>query len=442
MPRRNFLFERLDLNEQIGDRRTSAMLFTKSQFGRVELCNVSRNLFSQFNLFNKDSFESSANDSSFFKTPPMEIKTVAAPRAPVKNKKQLKKVDLKPKRLQYTEEDLDISNTLDRVTINCPSNTLSRKQTWKKIQCDESDATQEQMRTLHSRVDKIKLQANDKENDMNIVGNRSESTLNNRNDIVRVSSVVSSSNTIVESENHSYLDWKQRLYWLQSQREVGIWVECCKTSCKKWRYIEDCHDPLDIPKIWYCKMNSDESMASCDIAEASKPLPLIENDYNAGSIVWARVPRYPWWPGIICDSVDTFMYYKKRRYSLKPHQYHVTFFNKDKLEWDWIHIRNLKPFVAYNYSQLITKTVFKGVDYKDSLMEAYELASSALPLRIAERLQKFDFITQYDRFYNDYTNNNLNNSVDRNAQRLGDTIQHNPSTRNCRTLRKRKIQTS
>lgn len=52
------------------------------------------------------------------------------------------------------------------------------------------------------------------------------------------------------------LDWKETLYWLQPRRDVGLWIECCRKTCKKWRYVEDYHDPLDVPEIWYCEMNS------------------------------------------------------------------------------------------------------------------------------------------------------------------------------------------
>ena len=52
------------------------------------------------------------------------------------------------------------------------------------------------------------------------------------------------------------LDWKEKLYWLQPRRDVGLWIECCRKKCKKWRYVESYHDPVDVPKIWYCEMNS------------------------------------------------------------------------------------------------------------------------------------------------------------------------------------------
>lgn len=50
--------------------------------------------------------------------------------------------------------------------------------------------------------------------------------------------------------------WQDRLQWLQPRRDIGMWIECCQNNCKKWRYTEDYHDPLDVPFNWYCEMNS------------------------------------------------------------------------------------------------------------------------------------------------------------------------------------------
>ena len=67
---------------------------------------------------------------------------------------------------------------------------------------------------------------------------------------------------------------------------------------------------------------TDKSMAFCDIPESPKSqaikIDLIENTYNAGSIVWAYIKGYPWWPGIINDCPDTCTYYKLSKNSLKP----------------------------------------------------------------------------------------------------------------------------
>lgn len=46
---------------------------------------------------------------------------------------------------------------------------------------------------------------------------------------------------------------KEQLQWLRQRRNVGLWVMCDK--CKKYRYLKDTTDPLDLPDKWYCSMN-------------------------------------------------------------------------------------------------------------------------------------------------------------------------------------------
>lgn len=53
-----------------------------------------------------------------------------------------------------------------------------------------------------------------------------------------------------------HYDDYQRLEWLQSQRNVGLYV-CCD-SCNKWRFLPDVKDPLELPDKWYCFMNPGE----------------------------------------------------------------------------------------------------------------------------------------------------------------------------------------
>ena len=35
-----------------------------------------------------------------------------------------------------------------------------------------------------------------------------------------------------------------------------VWVQCERTSCKKWRQLRDCTDPLSLPESWNCTMNT------------------------------------------------------------------------------------------------------------------------------------------------------------------------------------------
>jgi hypothetical protein len=58
------------------------------------------------------------------------------------------------------------------------------------------------------------------------------------------------------SQPGSELSLQERLLWLQKRRDVGLWVQCCRPTCNKWRYLRDIHDPVDVPQEWFCHMNS------------------------------------------------------------------------------------------------------------------------------------------------------------------------------------------
>lgn len=46
---------------------------------------------------------------------------------------------------------------------------------------------------------------------------------------------------------------EEQLLWLCNHRNVGLYVMCDK--CKKYRYLKDTNDPLDLPDKWYCYQN-------------------------------------------------------------------------------------------------------------------------------------------------------------------------------------------
>jgi hypothetical protein len=52
------------------------------------------------------------------------------------------------------------------------------------------------------------------------------------------------------------LSLKERLLWLQKRRDVGLWVQCSRPQCNKWRFLHDIRDPVEIPQEWFCHMNS------------------------------------------------------------------------------------------------------------------------------------------------------------------------------------------
>lgn len=105
------------------------------------------------------------------------------------------------------------------------------------------------------------------------------------------------------------LSLQERVALIQESRNTGLYVLC--DSCDKARYLADVVDPLDLPKKWYCFMNPDEKHNKCSDDEEVEEDDefLIKNLYNAGSIVWARIVGFPWWPAMVDDDPDLEQYF-------------------------------------------------------------------------------------------------------------------------------------
>jgi hypothetical protein len=74
--------------------------------------------------------------------------------------------------------------------------------------------------------------------------------------ITQKTGVQSQSSQTALSQPGPELSLKQRLLWLQKRRDVGLWVQCSRLECKKWRFLHNIRDPVEIPQEWFCHMNS------------------------------------------------------------------------------------------------------------------------------------------------------------------------------------------
>lgn len=45
---------------------------------------------------------------------------------------------------------------------------------------------------------------------------------------------------------------------------------------------------------------------------------MIRNKYHAGSIVYAKVKGYPWWPGMVQDNPEYLTYFILKEFSDTP----------------------------------------------------------------------------------------------------------------------------
>ena len=83
---------------------------------------------------------------------------------------------------------------------------------------------------------------------------------------------------------------------------VGLWIQCSNDYCCKWRHLSYVHDPSIFINIkWTCSNSQDKEHNSCDAPAEhwDERADWTYNKYTEGSLVWARVQGYPWWPAMI-----------------------------------------------------------------------------------------------------------------------------------------------
>ncbi|XP_015174703.1 PREDICTED: uncharacterized protein LOC107065486 isoform X2 [Polistes dominula] len=375
---------------------------------------------------------------------PMIKKPLLIPTAPKKKNKQWNRNGLKPKKLTYKNEidDRDSGVFLENRSYRNSSGYSEICSTIKyNIFQQENKETEKipntkgliqnsnislQPRVTRSMTKKLQLYDKNNENNIQEIQGIIETPRNIRSSTTKAICNKKSSNFNKKKPNYSEgkeykindLDnkendhsmqilsqyngngtWKDMLQWLQPRRDVGMWVECCRQNCKKWRYTTDYHDPVAVPVKWYCEMNSDVKLASCAIPEEPKPKEierdLIENKYNAGSIVWAKRNTYLWWPAMVDDCPITFRYYELKKNSIIPVKYHVVFFDLNELTHSWVICKSIKPF-CIDKNNVFLERASKIKKYKNKIKESYDLACSAIPMTILERLKRFSFLALHE----------------------------------------------
>ncbi|KAM3963089.1 uncharacterized protein ACR2FA_002854 [Aphomia sociella] len=191
------------------------------------------------------------------------------------------------------------------------------------------------------------------------------------------------------------LSHHQKMLWLQKRRTQGLWVQC--DDCDRWRYLDYVIDSHELPKKWYCRMNADTAIASCSAVEAPIPLrdeeDLIHSEYSAGSVVWARLAGWPWWPAMVDDCPDTEQFYWLDGFSDIPTYYNVVFFDAHEVTRGWILPNLLKP---YRFNKKNFNYLVKDKKYKKRLEVAMRQADDADMLPLTDRLSKYSFISRYN----------------------------------------------
>lgn len=188
----------------------------------------------------------------------------------------------------------------------------------------------------------------------------------------------------------------QHVYELLEARvntDEGTWVQCDHPNCGKWRYLADTVDPSELSEKWYCSMNPDPEHNSCEAAEDMPNDELQDVKYFVGSIVWAKVHTYPWWPAMIDDDPNTGTYQWHEQPDGLPSHYHVTFLDKTVTR-AWVRDDHCVPFLRAVDTNTGPKNKVPGL-YKRAFNAAVETAQQAVKLPVQERIKKYCFINCY-----------------------------------------------
>ena len=204
----------------------------------------------------------------------------------------------------------------------------------------------------------------------------------------------------------------EKMRLLQTGKSNGTYVQCSLKGCGKWRYLDGLEDPSSIPDTWVCRMNPDPLLNSCQKGVSEKFVEnseeFVDTQYVSGSMVWAKMVGYPWWPGMVDFCPDTDEYYwldswdnkpekknkkKNKKLDNVPTWYHVVFFDFPQVKRAWIRVEDTikledvgKPPKAPSLRPCLQKK------WKKILA----MAGECIKLEREERLEKFSFAALFD----------------------------------------------
>ncbi|KAK3706419.1 hypothetical protein QZH41_018633 [Actinostola sp. cb2023] len=108
-----------------------------------------------------------------------------------------------------------------------------------------------------------------------------------------------------------------------TNQRVGSWVQCGRPDCGKWRCLNVTVDSHDLADKWMCTMNTDCNYNTCEASQEAfdsqdEDFDVVYTSFPEGSIVWAKVAGYPWWPGMMESDPDYGYYCETEENSRVP----------------------------------------------------------------------------------------------------------------------------
>ena len=173
--------------------------------------------------------------------------------------------------------------------------------------------------------------------------------------------------------------------------DAALYVQCCNKSCETWRQVPEYKDPSEVPKYWVCSMNKDLLNRVC--GKGGKQFTTgspVKIKYPRGTLVWAKLKGYPWWPGMIDHSpgCDEFYWIDETVSTITPTRYNVMFFEKkNEFSSAWIQSENIKQ----DQDQSPLPYSVLSPEVKEELDEAMARVRESRKFSLAERLSGISF---------------------------------------------------
>ncbi|XP_023653431.2 uncharacterized protein [Paramormyrops kingsleyae] len=187
-------------------------------------------------------------------------------------------------------------------------------------------------------------------------------------------------------------EYKDRLEE-HTEDQYDRWVQCSISRCKKWRKLDKHVDLSVLPPKWTCVQSSEPDCYNCNCPEetwSGSQDDVVHSSLVPGSLVWAQLQGYPWWPAMTesdPDSKSIFLFNNIDRF---PSKYHVTFFG-DPVTRAWMPSCKVKSFETFSE----TTALKMGKSFKKKLHEAIRMAKHAQDLSLKSRLSRFGFKSRY-----------------------------------------------
>ena len=189
---------------------------------------------------------------------------------------------------------------------------------------------------------------------------------------------------------------KQRRKNKEQTGYEGIYVQCCKKSCQKWRLVTQYEDASSVPDYWVCSMNKDKENRKCGVGgnAFNGDSDKIDIKFSCGSLVWAKLKGFPWWLGMIdfCPDSDDYFWVDEDISEKEPAWYHIVFFEGKGTEVTraWIKSGDIVSMKT-PIEQPNGNTLKKPGPLKKRLLNALHIAEEAKKLKRSQRVKQYSF---------------------------------------------------